>query len=122
MPGIERVLQEGRYWYPVGSAARRLQTTASKVRELMGSGVLEWCQKGKSRTLLVSVDSTEAYRLAAPEPKRKAISKSLRSPDPLKRASADIPKLGDRSDDTVRTHSVFTPTWDPRSGREEQDG
>jgi len=88
----------------------------------MGSGVLEWGQKGKSRTLLVSVDSTEAYRLAAPEPKRKAISKSLRSPDPLKRASADIPKLGDRSNDTVRTHSVFTPTWDPRSGREEQDG
>lgn len=122
MAGIERVLQEGRYWYPVGSAARRLQTTANKVRELMGADVLEWCQKGKSRTLLVSMDSVEAYLRALPEPKRKAISKSLRSPDPLKPTSSAIPKLGDRSDDTVRTYSVFTPTWDPRSGREEHDG
>ena len=66
MAGIERIFQDGQHWYPVGSAARRLRTTATKIRELMGIGTLDWCQKHRSVVLLVSAKSVEAY-LQLPE-------------------------------------------------------
>ncbi|RZI59621.1 MAG: hypothetical protein EOP94_02700 [Zymomonas sp.] len=120
MPAIERVMQDGRYWYPVGSAARRLATTATKIRALMGAGVLEWCQKGNSRILLVSVESLEAYRLSPANPRAGALSAALRSPDPLARRSADLPKLGDRDREVeeARRSDIFTRTWEPGTGRE----
>lgn len=114
MSGIDRVLQDGRYWYPVGSAARRLRTSATKVRELMGNGTLDWCQKGRSRVMMASVESVEAYLLSEANPNRAAIARSLRSPNPLARRPNDPPKLGDREEDSHRS-DIFVRTWDPRA-------
>lgn len=117
MASIERVWQDGQQWYPVGSAARLLGTTAPKVRELMGDGTLEWCQKGRSQIMMVSVASTEAYRTSAANPKRsKARSLNL-SPDALARGANNLPKLGDRDrqKEEARRSDIFVRTWDPRA-------
>lgn len=117
MAKIERVLQDGRYWYPVSTAARLLRTNAAKVRQLMGDGTLEWCQKGRSRIMMVSTESTDAYRLSEKNPNRDTIKASLRSPDPLHRGGGALPKLADRDMEAEerRRSDVFVRTWDPRA-------
>lgn len=121
MAGINRVSQDGKLWYPVSFAARQLHTSTPKVRELMGRGTLEWCQKGRSKILLVSVESLERYRRSDENPHNGKINRALRSPDPLARRPGDLPKLGDRRKPQPGGFGVFVPTWDPRSGREAID-
>lgn len=119
----ERILQDDRWWHPVPAAARRLRTNPNKIRALMGDGTLEWCQKGNTRTLMVSVESVEAYRTSKANPKAvKPGNSSARSPDPLARRAGDLPKMGDRdpSQQIGSGWGVFAPTWDPRSGREKK--
>jgi len=114
MPKIERVFQEGTYWYPVPSAARLLGTNATKIRQLMGNGTLEWSMKSRGSLMLVSATSVEAYRASDANPKRGAIHPSLRSQDPLR---SGLPKMGDRDLEAEerRRSDIFVRTWDPRA-------
>jgi hypothetical protein len=115
MSPVDQVLQNGRYWYPVAFAARRLRTSAKRIRELMGNGTLDWCQKGRSRIMIASVESVEAYLSSEKNPKRASISPSLRSPDPLARRANDIPKLGNRKDGDTNRSNIFLKSSDSKS-------
>ena len=118
MPISKRVNQDGKLWYSTSFAARQLHTSVPRVRELMGRGTLEWCQKRRSKALLVSVESVELYRRSEDNPHKGKVNRTLRSPDPLARQTGDLPKLGDRREPPLGGFGVFAPTWDPRSGRE----
>ena len=117
MAGIKIVRHGDRRWYPVGSAALRLSTSTAKVKALMGDGTLEWCQKGNSRTLLVSLDDVETFRNASGDALREKSLIRSRSPDALRRRPSDLPKLGENDGANAGRSDVFLKTWDPTTGR-----
>lgn len=61
-PAVGKVIHKGRAYYPVNVAARLLGTTASKVRELMARGDLEWTQLRTNGRLMVTAESLVAYK------------------------------------------------------------
>lgn len=67
--------------------------------------------------MMVSVESTDAYRISDQNPKREAIRSALRSPDPLARQATDLPKLGarDLEAEEAQRSDIFVRTWDPRA-------
>ncbi len=59
---VERkIIHEGRVWYSVPAAARLLHMRTAKMREIMGSGEVEWTQLKAGGKLLVAVDSILSY-------------------------------------------------------------
>jgi hypothetical protein len=59
---MRKYVKEGKPYYSVADAAKLLGTNASKVRELMGSGQLEWNQTRLNGRLIVDADSIVRYR------------------------------------------------------------
>jgi hypothetical protein len=115
---ITRVTQDGKFWCSTSFAARQLHTSVPKVRELMGRGTLEWCQKRRSKALLVSLESVDLYRRSEDNPHKGQVNRSLQLPRPLQGQIGNPPKLGDRRKPQPQGFGVFAPTWDPRSGRD----
>jgi hypothetical protein len=58
----KKIIHDGRVWYTVGDAARHPGTTATKVREIMGAGGVEWTQINANRRLLVSAESLVRFK------------------------------------------------------------
>ena len=58
----KKVVHDGRIFYTVNDAARMLGTSVTKVRELMGSGKLEWTQFKVNGKLFVSGDSLVKFK------------------------------------------------------------
>jgi hypothetical protein len=57
----KKIQHNGQDWITVPAAARFLETTAAKVREVMGSGEIEWTQIKEGRKLFVSLQSVLDY-------------------------------------------------------------
>lgn len=62
MPANDKVVHKGKVYYSVGATARMLSTTATKVREMMGRGDLEWAQLRASGRILITADSIVAQK------------------------------------------------------------
>lgn len=54
---LKKITHKGRAYYSVGDAAKYLGTTATKVREMMGNGSLEWAQLRTNGRLLITAES-----------------------------------------------------------------
>lgn len=54
---LKKILYQGHAYYSVGDAARYLGTTATKVRQMMGDGSLEWAQLRTNGRLLITAES-----------------------------------------------------------------
>lgn len=54
---LKKILHQGNAYYSVGDAARYLGTTATKVRQMMGDGSLEWAQLRTNGRLLITAES-----------------------------------------------------------------
>jgi hypothetical protein len=59
---MRKYVKDGKPYYSVADAAKLLGTNASKVRELMGSGQLEWNQTRLNGRLIVEAESIIRYR------------------------------------------------------------
>jgi hypothetical protein len=57
-----KVTHNGKTYFTVSAPAKMLLTTANKVRDLMGSGELEWTQFRVNGQLMILADSVISYR------------------------------------------------------------
>ena len=62
MPPNDKVVHKGKVYYSVGATARMLSTTATKVRELMGRGDLDWTQLRLNGRIVITAESIVAYK------------------------------------------------------------
>lgn len=56
-PVLKKIVKDGAAYYTVGDAAKYLGTTATKIRELLGSGELEMAQLRVNGKILVTAKS-----------------------------------------------------------------
>jgi hypothetical protein len=56
------VTHDGRVYFSVGEAARELSTTATKIRQMMGRGDLDWTQLRVGGRIFVPADSILASK------------------------------------------------------------
>ena len=61
MPANDKVVHKGKVYYSVGATARLLATSATRVRQMMGRGDLEWTQLRVNGRILVPAESIVAY-------------------------------------------------------------
>jgi len=54
---LKKIIHKGCAYYSVGDAAKYLGTTATKVRQMMGDGSLEWAQLRTNGRLLITAES-----------------------------------------------------------------
>jgi hypothetical protein len=59
---MKKYVKSGKTYYSVGDAAKLLQTSAPKIRELMGNGILEWTQTRVNGRLVVEAQSILRHR------------------------------------------------------------
>lgn len=52
-----QVIHEGKIYYTVAATARMLSTTTTKVRQMMGTGDLEWTQLRVNGRILITAES-----------------------------------------------------------------
>ncbi len=62
MPKYDKVIHNEKAYYSVGATARMLSTTATKIREIMGRGELEWTQLRVNGRIVISAESIVAYK------------------------------------------------------------
>jgi hypothetical protein len=56
-----RAVHDGRVYFTVGAAAKFLGTTATKVKEMMSCGDLEWTQFRVNGRVYISASSVDSY-------------------------------------------------------------
>lgn len=61
-PARDKIIHNGKAYYPVGAAARLLSTSAGKIRELMGKGELEWTQLRVNGRIVIPAESIVTYK------------------------------------------------------------
>jgi hypothetical protein len=57
-----KVIHNGKVYYGVGAAARMLSTSATKIKEMMDRGDLEWTQLRVNGRILISAESIVACK------------------------------------------------------------
>lgn len=67
-PTLKKIVKDGVAYYSVGDAAKYLGTTATKIRELLGSGDLEMAQLRVNGKILVTAKSLSDRKIKIGKP------------------------------------------------------
>jgi hypothetical protein len=58
----KKILHEGKVYYTVPDAARYLGTNATKMRQILGKGHVDWTQIRANGKILVTAESLVAFK------------------------------------------------------------